>query len=217
MLGLLAVSFYVIEALHKVNTMFSAFAISFSNAMFPTLAKILSQFEKHANEERREVQSMALHQDCHFPLCEYGGNHLDYHTSYIHYYINRRRRKPVEWGIQYFFRWDCHCEFIAACRPWWELRKAFRRPKSQFAGSTAINLSMRCTEIFLAGRYTNMRTKLVFLAIWYCPIYPGVLFMCAIALFVNFFTDRFILMRTWKRSPKPCLGSRKISPFPSSY
>ena len=87
-LGLLAVSFYVIKALHKDNTMFSAFAISFSNAMFPTLAKILSQFEKHAHEERREVQSMALHQDCHFPLCEYGGNHLDYHTSYIYYYIN---------------------------------------------------------------------------------------------------------------------------------
>ena len=87
-LGLLAVSFYVIKALHKDNTMFSAFAISFSNAMFPTLAKILSQFEKHAHEERREVQRMALHQDCHFPLCEYGGNHLDYHTSYIYYYIN---------------------------------------------------------------------------------------------------------------------------------
>ena len=53
--GLLAATYFIIRALHNVNTTFSAFAISISNAIFPTLAKMLSKFEKHANEEVRNI------------------------------------------------------------------------------------------------------------------------------------------------------------------
>jgi hypothetical protein len=72
---------------------------------------------------------------------------------------------------------------------------------------------MRGTAIFLAERYTNM-TKLIFLAIWYCPLYPGVLFMSSVALFINFFIDRFSLMRSWKPSSK--LG-RSLSTFTRDF
>lgn len=44
-------------------------------------------------------------------------------------------------------------------------------------------------------------TKLLFLTLWYCAVYPGALFMGAFALFINYFVDRFSLMRTWKRQP----------------
>jgi hypothetical protein len=57
-------------------------------------------------------------------------------------------------------------------------------------------------------------TKLLFLALWYCAIFPGALFMCAFALFINYFTDRFSLMRSWKRPPH--LGTR-ISKFSRRY
>lgn len=33
----------------------------------------------------------------------------------------------------------------------------------------------------------------------YCSVYPFALFMCSFALLINYFTDRFSLMRTWKR------------------
>jgi hypothetical protein len=72
-----------------------------------------------------------------------------------------------------------------------------------------MNLNMRGAEIFIAERYTNM-VKLLFLALWYCSLYPSVLIMCAIALFVNYYVDRFSLMRSWKPAPK--LG-RSISRF----
>lgn len=49
-------------------------------------------------------------------------------------------------------------------------------------------------------RYTNV-TKIMFLAFWYCTIYPGGLFFASVALAVNYYTDRFSLMRTWKRAP----------------
>ena len=54
----------------------------------------------------------------------------------------------------------------------------------------------------------------LFLALWYCAVYPGALFMCSFALFINYFTDRFSLMRTWKRPPQ--LGT-KISEFSRRY
>ena len=44
-------------------------------------------------------------------------------------------------------------------------------------------------------------TKIMFLAFWYCSIFPGGFFFSALALFVNYYTDRFSLMRSWQRSP----------------
>ena len=57
-------------------------------------------------------------------------------------------------------------------------------------------------------------TKILFLCLWYSAIYPGVFFVTSIALFINYFTDRFSLLRTWKRAPQ--LGT-KISKFSRRY
>jgi hypothetical protein len=57
-------------------------------------------------------------------------------------------------------------------------------------------------------------TKILFLCLWYCAIYPAAFFMCAFTLGVNYFTDRFSLMRTWKRAPH--LGTQ-ISRFSRRY
>lgn len=65
----------------------------------------------------------------------------------------------------------------------------------------------------IAERYTNM-TKILFLTVWYCPIYPAAFFMCSFILFVNFYTDRFSLMYTWKQAPR--IGPR-ISKFNRQY
>lgn len=57
-------------------------------------------------------------------------------------------------------------------------------------------------------------TKILFLCVWYCSIYPGAFFMCSFSLFVKYFTDRFSLMRSWKRAPQ--LGTR-VSKFSRRY
>jgi hypothetical protein len=77
----------------------------------------------------------------------------------------------------------------------------------------AMNLKMQGAVFELAERYTNM-TKILFLALWYCAVYPGALLMCSFGLLINYFVDRFALMRTWKRPPK--LGA-KISEFSRRY
>lgn len=40
-------------------------------------------------------------------------------------------------------------------------------------------------------------TKILFLAFFYCAIYPAALFLAGISLYVNYYTDSFSLMRTW--------------------
>ena len=37
-------------------------------------------------------------------------------------------------------------------------------------------------------------TKILFLALWYCSIYPGLYFFCSLILLVNSVTDKFSLM-----------------------
>ena len=59
-------------------------------------------------------------------------------------------------------------------------------------------------------RYTNM-TKILFLTLWYCSVYPVAWFLCSITLFVNYFTDRYSLMRTWKRPPQLGTTVSKVS------
>jgi hypothetical protein len=77
----------------------------------------------------------------------------------------------------------------------------------------AMNVAMQGSEVELAERYTNM-TKLLFLCLWYCAIYPGAFFMCSLSLLINYFSDRFSLMRSWKRPPN--LGEQ-ISEFSRKY
>jgi hypothetical protein len=65
-----------------------------------------------------------------------------------------------------------------------------------------------------AHPFPSHLSQILFLAVWYCAVYPGTLFLCSFTLFVNYFTDRFSLMRTWKRAP--FLGP-EISQFSRTY
>jgi len=204
---LLAVSFYVIETLHSINVTFSAFAISFSNAIFPTLAKMLSKVEKHANEERREVWlyiKIAIFRCLNTVIV------ILIITPYTSTTLGDK--DALLSGVYSIFFAEIVTGNVLQLL---DIGENFKRhvlaPRAK--SQEAMNLNMRGTAIFLAERYTNM-TKLVFLAVWYCPLYPGVLFMSSVALFINFFIDRFSLMRSWKPSSK--LG-RSMSTFTRDF
>jgi hypothetical protein len=57
-------------------------------------------------------------------------------------------------------------------------------------------------------------TKIMFLAFWYSAIFPGGLLLASVALTVNYYTDRFSLMRSWQRAPR--VGT-EISNISSNY
>lgn len=62
-------------------------------------------------------------------------------------------------------------------------------------------------------RYTNL-TKIMFLAFWYSSIFPGGLLFAAVALAVNYYTDRFSMMRSWQRAPRV---GKEVATFSRHY
>ena len=54
----------------------------------------------------------------------------------------------------------------------------------------------------------------MFLAFWYCSIFPTALLLASAALLINYYTDKFSLMRTWKRAPHV---STEISTYSRHY
>ena len=76
-----------------------------------------------------------------------------------------------------------------------------------------MNLLMGGTKYTIAERYTNM-TKTLFLTFCYCATYPGVFFLCAATLIINYHVDKFYLLRTW--TPAPMLGAH-IANFSRIY
>lgn len=86
---------------------------------------------------------------------------------------------------------------IQVADPWEHFKRHILAPRANT--QDAMNLMFQGSEVELAERYTNM-TKIMFLAFWYCSIFPASLFLCSAALFVNYYTDRFAMMRTWKKA-----------------
>ena len=95
--------------------------------------------------------------------------------------------------------------------PLGHLQRHFFAPRAKT--QDRMNLCMQGTPFELAERYTTM-SKLLFLTFWYCAIYPGAFIICAFALTIIYYMDKFSLMRTWKRASR--LGT-KISEFNRIY
>ena len=95
--------------------------------------------------------------------------------------------------------------------PMGHINRHFFAPRA--ATQDAMNLKFVGAPWELAERYTDA-TKILFLCVWYCAIFPGSFFLCSFALFVKYFVDRFSLMRTWMRPPQ--LGT-SVSKFSRRY
>ena len=63
-----------------------------------------------------------------------------------------------------------------------------------------MNICFQGTEYELADRYTDC-TKILFLTLFYCSIFPSSFFLCSISLALKYIVDRFSLTRTWKKAP----------------
>ena len=70
------------------------------------------------------------------------------------------------------------------------------RQKNQYA----MNNTFKGQAYNLAERYTNV-SKLFFLCTWYGVLYPIGYVLAALALSVQYFADKFLLLRTWARRP----------------
>eukprot|EP00804_Cyclotella_cryptica_P013338 CCRYP_005119-RB/>CCRYP_005119-RB protein AED:0.07 eAED:0.07 QI:209/1/1/1/0.77/0.7/10/1560/999 len=52
----------------------------------------------------------------------------------------------------------------------------------------------------LAERFTDF-TKILLLAVFYSPFMPLIYFLCALILFIQYWMDKFLLLRSWQKAP----------------
>jgi hypothetical protein len=204
MVGIIAVVATILTVIYDKEPTSFAIANSLTNAIIPSVAKILSIFEKHRNEEDRQV----------WLFIRIAMFRMFNTVILINWFITPFTSSIMDGpsnllGSVYtiFFAEIVTSNVLQLLDISENFKRHFLAPRAKT--QEKMNLHMRGAEIFIAERYTNM-VKLLFLALWYCPLYPSVLIMCAIALFVSYYVDRFSLMRSWKPAPK--LG-RSISRF----
>jgi len=192
--GIIALVAFIIKLLNDKNSSWAAMGITIGNIVFPLVAKIISKFERHSREEEYQVW-------LYFKIAVFRWVNTALVIAIIVPFsatiIPIDGVLPTVYKI--FFAEIITSNLIQLLDPVENIKRHYLAPRQDT--QEKMNNCFLGATVFLAERYTNL-TKIVFLALLYCPIYPSVLFMGAIALWINYFTDRFGLMRTWRRMPK---------------
>jgi hypothetical protein len=194
---------FVIRVVNNLNVAWAAFAIAIFNSIFPMFAKFLTDCESHSSEGGKQTSlyfKIALFRWVNTAIV------ITMITPFTKTIDNVGGVIPQIYAI--FFADIVTTNAIQLLDPMGHIKRHILAPRA--TTQDAMNLNMQGQVFELAERYTNM-TKILFLALWYCAIYPGALFMCSFALFINFFTDRISLMRTWKRAPALGTSISKVS------
>jgi hypothetical protein len=196
----------VVRIVNAKSNVLAAFAISVSNGTFPEFAKVLTQFEGHETEA-------AMQTSMYLKICLFRWVNTAVVITIITPFTSTL---VVENGLinqiyALFFTEIFTMNVIQMIDPWGHVMRHFLAPRSKTQDE--MNVNMKGLEVEVAERYTNL-TKILFLALWYSAIYPAGFFMASVALLINYFTDRFSLMRTWKRAPPLGPG---ISEFSRRY
>lgn len=191
---------------NNASTVGAAFTIAAFNSVFPMLAKFLTSFESHASEGRKQTSLYSK-----IALFRWIGSAVI--IAIITPFTNTLSFENglITQVYALFIADILTTNGLALADPFGHLQRHFLAPRA--STQDAQNLLFAGTQYELAERYTDM-TKILFLTLWYCSIYPGAFFMCAFSLGIKYFVDRFCLMRVWKRAP--ALGT-KISSFSRQY
>lgn len=164
-----------------------AFAISIFNALFPMFAKALTNLESHASEGQKQTSLYVKIAGFRWVNTAIVITIITPFTSTL-----MSGKDGLLNGVYaIFFAEIVTTNAIQLLDPMGHVNRHFLAPRAK--NQEGMNLLMGGALYELAERYTNM-TKLLFLAFWYCSIYPMSLFLCAAATFINFFSDRFSLM-----------------------
>jgi hypothetical protein len=196
---------FIVKFVNTVNLQGTAITISCFNVAFPEFAKLITRAEAHSSES-------GIQRSLYFKIALFRWvNTAVVITIITPFSYTLTNGELINQIYALFFTEIVTTTLIQAADPFGHLQRHFLAPRA--TTQDAMNLSMQGEVYELAERYTNM-TKILFLTLWYCTVFPAAFFMCSFALFVNYFMDRISLMRSWKRAPQ--LGGQ-IAEFSRNY
>lgn len=193
-LGCVALVTFLVILCRQQDPAYAALAISASNALFPSAAKALTDLEAHASENGKQSSLYVKIAVFRWVVTAIVITVITPFTSTL-----TNGPEHLLESIYYIFFADLvTINVVQLLDPVGNFKRHFLAPR---AGSQErMNLLMGGTKYTIAERYTNM-TKTLFLTFYYCAIFPSVFFLCALTLFINFYVDKFSLLRTWKQAP----------------
>ncbi|KAG7353258.1 calcium-activated chloride channel [Nitzschia inconspicua] len=188
------------------STVGAAFTIAIFNTLFPMFAKALCNFESHPSEGLKQTS-------LYFKIAAFRWVSTAVVISIITPFTNTLSHENglVSQVYALFFADIVTTNALQLSDIMGHIKRHLLAPRA--ATQDAMNLNFQGTEYELAERYTDM-TKILFLCLWYCSVFPGSFFLCAFSLGVKYYVDKFCLMRTWKKAPQ--LGTT-ISRFSRRY
>uniref|UniRef100_A0A7S2YHU2 CSC1/OSCA1-like cytosolic domain-containing protein n=1 Tax=Entomoneis paludosa TaxID=265537 RepID=A0A7S2YHU2_9STRA len=205
-IGAVALIAFIVRLCNDSSVTGAAYAIAIFNTVFPMVAKFLTSFEAHASEGSKQ-------RSLYFKIALFRWVNTAIVITVITPFTLTLENEDglISQIYALFFAEIVTTTGLQLADPVGHLQRHILAPRAKT--QDAMNLCMQGQPFELAERYTNM-TKILFLTVFYLSIFPGALFLCSFALFVNYFTDRFSLMRTWKRAPN--YGPR-MSEFSRTY
>lgn len=196
----------IVSVANDATAIGAAFAIAAFNSVFPIFAKVLTDLEAHAAEGDKQTS-------LYFKIAAFRWVNtaivITIITPFTDTLADKHGLIPQIYAL--FFAEILTVSAIQLADPMGHINRHILAPRA--TTQDAMNLKFIGAQFELAERYTDM-TKILFLCVWYCSIFPGAFFLCAFALFIKYFVDRFSLMRTWKRPPQ--LGT-SVSKFSRRY
>jgi len=183
----------LVRLINDWNVVYASFGVAIANVIFPQFAKVLTSLESHHSEgtkQRSLYFKIALFRWVNTAIV------ITIITDFTKTLSDTQGLIAQIYSL--FFAEIVTTNALQLSDIGGHISRHFSAPRAK--SQDAMNLSFQGSEVQLAERYTNM-TKILFLALWYCSIYPAALFLCSVALLINYYTDRFSLMRTWKRIP----------------
>lgn len=197
----------LVYLLRLKSALYAALAISISNAIFPMIAKAVTTFESHTSMTGMQISLLVKITVFRWVITAIIITIITPFTSTI-----TNGPENLIHSIYAIFLADLvTSNVLQLADVTSNFKRHFLAPRAR--SQERMNLLMSGTEYSIAERYTNL-SKTLFLTFYYCAIYPSAFFLCALTLFVNFYVDKFCLMRTWK--PSPMLGP-SIASFSRIY
>ena len=228
----------IVRAVNDVDVRFSAAVIATFNISFPALAKALTNMESHSSESGRQ-RSLYFK----VALARWVNTAVVVTIIFDFTRILENKQGLVEQVFTLFFaevisntglqlldasgHFRRHFLAPRADNQWsmnllmsgvdWDLSERYTNMTVRRLQWVIFSLTLRFKKNELSLfciLHLSIIQKILLLAVWYNAVFPMGLFLCSLGLLVNYYSDRFSLMRTWKRVPM--LGPR-IAEFSRKY
>merc|ERR1712232_1207986 len=205
-LGLNVFTLYIVTLVDgRFGYRVSAVTIALANIIFPEFCKMITKLEPHKSESEYETSLLVKIAFFRFVNTAIVINIIVPFPYYLSTH-NDEALIPLVYTILFA---DIFISNVALLiDPVGHFKRHFLGPRE--INQEFMNKRFQGTIWHLAERYTNM-TKVIFHGFYYMTLYPAGLFMCACALFINYYVDKFCVMRVWARAPRIGTAIGKIN------